>query len=1079
MIKRNVMSLCTAICLLLMGTVSYSQTDTIQTEADRVSVNDRSQADEPTAESSAIDGVPATLSLFVFVDTVPVKGTRILLNGRQLGVTNDNGRVTGQIPLGEQVITVDSTDHGRLERTILFTDGEAIQLLVNFFTNGMSPFVDIETSNPNKAIASAAPVVEDTQEPGFLEGVITNANDGQPIVGVRVFVSGTAQEVTTDDAGTFRFILQPGEYALSVLASRFNTRTLEGIPITTEETTSQDIQLTPAGSELPEFVVIEPFVAGSLASVLEERREEASVADYLGAEQISRNGDGDVASALRRVTGLTLIGGRFVFIRGLGERYSATLLNGADIPSPDPTRRVVPLDLFPTSIVESIEVQKGFTPDSVADFGGGVVQIKTRSIPEENFFRVALSGQYNAQATFQDGLRSDRGGSDIFGFDDGLRGLPEEIAEPVAEGNFFNGFNINGFQFGIPPEEFEALTELLPVNYNIDPTSLPPGFGVDLSGGMRFDLGIVKLGFVSAVSWSNDWENTSQIRRTFALSSTSDSGLEAADDFVFDNTQRSIDLSGFNSVGLELGEYNHLTFNQIWLRNTTDENEFQNGFSQEFGTQVMIGEIEFEERELQTYQFAGDHVIPFWNFSTFDWQYTLAESRSDIPDFRSYQFEQDFATGVFAFSELAEENSRDFSELDDSGASFNLNFSANIGDIDGDNHATFKIGYSDVSRDRASQVLRFQFARGTPSANPLAFTPGLLENLPDDILNPEFIDPMGFIIDNVTTPSDTYTADLSIESLYYGIDLTLFGFLRLYGGFRDESFTQLVSTFDPLSPASAVESLLDTDDLLPGFTLTASLPWETEFRFGYSRTVNRPQFRELTPSFFVDPILDSIAVGNVDLIPADITNFDFRIDKYFSDLEFASFSFFIKDFVNPIEQQILAGSTGFITFGNVPSAQNTGFEFEFYKDLSFIGNRVWSDMYLSANFAFINSSVDIDFGVDTILTSSERALQGQSPIVINAQVGYFNPDNGISSTVLFNVAGERIIQVGTFDRPDIFEQPFNQLDWVTRYTLDNWVFRLNVRNLLNDEVEFTQGSEVSRLFTRGREVSFGIQYTFN
>ncbi len=1020
---------------------------------------------------------PASLSLFVFADQVPVSGVDVHLNDELLATTNDNGRIAIMVPVGEQVLSINTPEYGQLRRTILFTDGELIQILINLFSDGRTPFVDIETSNPNKSLAGVSPVQQDQDaDPGLLEGRIVNAENNTPLAGVRVFVSGVSQEAVTDDDGQFRFELPPGEYALSVLAARFNTRTLEGIPVRSNDTTSQVLELTPAGSELPEFVVVVPYVAGSLASVLEERREEASVADYLGAEQISRNGDGNVASALRRVTGLTLINGRFVFIRGLGERYSATLLNGADIPSPDPTRRVVPLDLFPTSIVESIEVQKGFTPEQVADFGGGAVQIRTRSIPEENFFRVAISGSYNGQTTFQDGLRSVGGGSDIFGFDDGSRALPENISNVLDAGEFFPFIPIAGV--GLMPEEIEALGESLPVNYSVTPQTIEPGFGLDLSGGLRFDFGFFKLGWLAAASWSNEWLTTSQERNTFSLSSSSESGLTPSDSFVFDITERNIDLSGFNSVGLEIGEHNHLTFNQMLLRNTTDENETQTGFSNEFSTTIVNTEIEFEERELQVYQFIGEHVAPWWNFSTFNWQYSLAEARSDIPDFRSFRFEQT-GDGEFEFAELSNGNGRDFSELDDSGNSLNLDFGFNVGDLDGDFHGTLKLGYANVNRDREAQTQRLQFITGNASASPLAFTPGLRSNPLEQILNPEFIDPEGFRLDNATSSTDFYVADLANESFYYGLDLTLFGWLRLYGGVRDEDFRQVVTTFDPLAPAgTGIDSIIDTQDLLPGISATIDLPWDTEVRLGYSQTVNRPQFRELTPAPFVDPIQDSLAIGNPDLVPADITSFDFRIDKYFNDLEFVSLSFFYKEFTNPIEQQILAGPTGLITFGNVPSADNIGFEFEYYKDLSFIGD-FWNDFYTSANFAYINSSVDIDFGEDTILTSEERALQGQSPFVVNAQLGYSNPDNGITATLLYNIAGERIIQVGTFGRPDIFEQPFNQLDFVVRYSLDDWVFRLNARNLLNDEVQFTQGTETARLFTRGREISLGVQFTFN
>lgn len=1035
--------------------------------------NNAAWAQQPVDREATTSPQPANLSLFVFVDQVPVGGVVIRLNGEQLGVTNEAGRITAEIPVGEQILAVESVDYGSLERRILFTDDEVIQILMNLFVDGRTPFVDIESSNPNKRLAASAPTQQlESAEPGFLEGVISNAEDRQPLAGVRVFVSGTPQEVTTDDNGTFRFELPPGEYALSVLASRFNTRTLEGIPITPEQTTTQDLQLTPAGSELPEFVVIVPYIAGSLASVIEERREQAAVSDYLGAEQISRAGDGDVASALRRVTGLTLVDGQFVFIRGLGERYSSTVLNGADVPSPDPTRRVVPLDLFPTSIVESIEVQKSYTVDQSADFGGGAVLIKTRSVPESNYLQVSLSGEYNGQTTFQDGLRYQGGGTDIFGFDDGARALPDALDAATANNTRLIPFNpFTGM--GQTDAELEAVGESLPQIYAVTPQNIEPGFGVGISGGLVLDLNGWKMGGQSAISLSNSWRTTNQIRRVFGANSQ---GLTVQDDLIFDITERNVDLSVFNSFGIELGENNTITANAMLLRNTTDQAEIQTGETFEFDTITRVTEIEFEERQLQAYQFIGEHVLSWWNDSTFGWQYTTASASSDIPDSRSYRYELNPASDVFEFAERGNGNLRTYSELDDGSDSLNLDFGFNIGNSDSDYHATVKMGYANTQKNRDSQIRRFRFE----SNGPLASTPGLRANPSlEDILNNEFIDPLGFELEDITSSSDTYTATLDNESLYYGLDLTVLGWLRVYGGLREEAFLQEVITFDPFDVTDTpLISVIDTDDTLPAVTATALLPWNSEIRMSYSETVNRPQFRELTSADFIDPILDRLAVGNPDLLPASIKHVDVRLDKYFSDNEYVSIGFFYKDFALPIEAQIRPGPNALITFGNATSAENIGIEFEFYKALGFLGS-FWEDFYLSANFAYIESSVLLDFESGTIQTNTERALQGQSPYVVNAQLGYANLDNGITATLLFNSAGERIVQVGTLGRPDIFEQPFKQLDFVVRYGFDNWTLRMNLKNLLNDSLIFSQGDEITRSFTRGREVNLGVQYRWD
>ena len=272
----------------------------------------------------------AQLSFFAFKDALPSAGLELQVDGLAVGVTNENGRVHVELAPGEYQLSLRENGVAVFERELLFVDDEVMQLLVNLYSDGRPPFVDLETSNPDKALAAGQTVqVDEDLPPGLLQGVIRSADDQEPIANVRVFVSGTRQEGRTDEEGRYSFELAPGSYSISVLAASFNTRTIDGVLVEPESTTTQNLELTPAGSELPEFVVIEPYVAGSLASVVEERRTSASVSEVLGAEQISRAGDSDAASALKRVTGLTLVGGKYIYVRGLGERYSTSLLNGA------------------------------------------------------------------------------------------------------------------------------------------------------------------------------------------------------------------------------------------------------------------------------------------------------------------------------------------------------------------------------------------------------------------------------------------------------------------------------------------------------------------------------------------------------------------------------------------------------------------------------------------------------------------------------------------------------------------------------------------------------------------------------
>lgn len=1012
----------------------------------------------------------AQLSFFAFQETLPSPGLTLSVDGQVVGTTNENGRVFLHIAPGQHQLSLRQNDTVLFERDLLLVDDEVIQLLVNLYQDGRPVYVDIETSNPDKGLLTTqAQDVDEAQLPGTLEGVIRSADDQQPIANVRVFVSGTSQEARTDDEGRYAFELAPGTYSLSVLASSFNTRTIDGVIVQTEAATTQNLELTPAGSELPEFVVIEPYVAGSLASVIEERRQEASVSNILGAEQISKAGDSDAASALRRVTGLTLVDGKFIFIRGLGERYSSTSLNGADVPSPDPTRRVVPLDLFPTSIVDSIGVQKGFTPDQPAEFGGGSVQIRTKSIPDRDFFNIEVSAGYNSATTFKRGLTYDGGGLDFTGYDDGSRDFPDVLSDAIANNTRltrFNPFTGEGFT----NEELEAIGESLRPVYDVDSQNIQPDFGFGLSGGMRFDWDKFSLGWQAAVDYDNSWQSTEQIRRNFSL--TGDDQLVVRDDFVFDITEQSINLSGFSTLGLQYGENHKLSFNTMLLRTTTDEAQIQEGFSAEFDTIVRIPEIEFEERELFAIQFLGEHIFDWANGAKINWQFTDAEATSDIPDFRSYRYEFSERRNTFEFASRSDGNQRRWSSLTDTSTSYQADLDLPVWTSDAWG-VNVRGGYSHVSKDRDSSIRRFRFAGTGPLANDLALRqrPSL-----EDILNPDTIDPLGFVIEDITQATDTYTAELTNNAYYYGADFSIGEWLRVYGGIRTEDFRQEVITFDPFSANGAeVPAVIDTKDSLPGITATIKLPGEHEIRLGYGETVNRPDFKEASPADFVDPLLDRLAIGNADLQPASIKHYDIRWDKYFSELEFVSLGVFYKQFSRPIEAIILPGADRLISFANADTADNFGIEFEFYKDLSFVGD-FWQPFYVSSNFAWIDSSITLSEDTQTVQTSNNRPLQGQSPYVANFQFGYENPDNGITATLLYNSFGERIVQVGTQGLPDVYEQPFQQLDFVYRHRVGDLLYKFSFKNILNDSVVFAQGDEIARQYKRGREVSLGFQW---
>jgi len=1022
------------------------------------------------------------LSMYVFNNGAPVSGIEVLVDDELITQSNENGLAQIRLQPGIHYIELRLQDSVVHEQQVLTVADEVSQWIIDV-TGGGSAIYDVESSSPNVTQGAVATVVQDTgQTPGFIEGHLINSDGGKPVQGARIYISGVANDIRSDAEGRFMAEVPPGTRSISILHSGFNTLTRDNIEVPVGESIPLEIELTPAGSELPEFVVIVPHIAGSLASVLEERREDIAVANILGSEQISKAGDSDAAKALQRVTGLTLVGGRFIFVRGLGERYSSTLLNGANVPSPNPTRRVVPLDLFPAGIIDSIAVQKSFTPEMPAEFGGGSIQLRTKSMPEEAFFEVEVGMGYNSQTTGKEGLNYRGGKLDWTGYDNGERAMPDLLAEASADGTRVREYNRFTGE-GYTPEELEVIGQSLSVNYNVVTDSAPPNAGFSLAGGNLFDVSEkFTIGFLSALEYDDKWLTTVQQRTDYVVGNNQE--LVPENDYTYFVTDRKIDFSGFFTLGADFGQNHSIAYNWMLLRVTTDHTQRQQGYNRDAeGGDVQFTEMEWLERQMMANQLLGEHTFPkLWDL-TFDWNYTVATARTKEPDTRTYRYDPDTLTPQqddLIFSLRNDSNQRRWGSLKDNSTDWTINLVQPLqfwqkADL------SLRAGLGKVNRDRDSSVRRFAFqSKGPVSGNvELRRNPN-----PDFIIFDQTIQPQGWQINEVTLATDAYTADQTIKSEYVAVDFGFNEWLRLGGGYRHEKSDQSVTTFDQFDPdRNPVTSQLDTDDWFPALSGTLIFG-DHQIRVAYSETTNRPDFKELSEALFKDPLLDRLVKGNPDLVPAYLKNYDLRWDWYFNQGEFVSLGAFYKKFTDPIETVILAGASVITTFDNAQSADNFGVEVELYKNLGFIGKwwgeaEWWEKWYINTNYAWIDSTIKLSEQNAAVQTSDSRPLQGQSPYIFNFQLGYDDLDRGINTALVFNVFGERIVDVGTNGAPDIYQQPQPTLDFVYTHAFrKHWKFKFRARNLLDSEVKITQGDATRRSFTVGREYATAIEWSF-
>ncbi|MFO0028257.1 MAG: TonB-dependent receptor domain-containing protein [Pseudomonadota bacterium] len=1035
------------------------------------------------AVRAALAASPAELNVVAFDGETPLAAAIVEVDGDAIGATNADGTAQLQLQPGKRVIVLRRDGAELLRYEIEVAEGENAELIATL-RDGAEPSVQVESSlGARQTRAAAAPTAAADGPPGTLRGRIVSSENGAPIANARVFVSGTPLDLRTDADGRFEARLPPGTYAISVIAADYAAQTLEGLAIAAEQATTRDVELTPAGLELPEFVVLEPYVQGSLASFVEEKRESFAVAEVLGIEQISRAGDSDVAGALRRVTGLTLVDGKYVYVRGLGERYSSVLLNGAPVPSPDPSRRVVPLDLFPVEILSGVVIQKSFSAEMPGEFGGGTIQLRTKGIPEDFFLKVQVGQGWGEGTTFEDGLRYRAGTQDWTGFDQ-TRGLPDSIIE--ANARFGRLLVQTPFSEGLTPDEIQAIgRDLAGQGFDVAPQKIGTNGSFTLGVGDAFELGEDwRLGYVHSTRYSQGWDTTDDdLRRKYAFVAEGEP-LTPVTDFLRSKTERSIDLSGFLALGVEYGDDHRLISTTTLVRQTIDTAQVDEGLDITESISRFFF-LEWEENALLSQQFNGEHRFPGLMNLGLDWNWTRARATRSSPNTREYRYVQLENDGPFSFSTTSDANAITFSELTDESTSYGLNLNLPI--VVADAHTlTVLGGATKLDRDRDAEVRRYNFTGSAPAGAP----PGFREQGLDDILAPGNIAPDRFFVREVSRNSDAYVALQELEAAYLTLDWMWADVLRLTLGARDESNLQEVRTFSLVNPSQVdSEASIQSSDLLPSASATWFIDEDSQLRLIYAETVSRPDFRELSTSPFIDPLIDTTSIGNPDLVPAAIKNLDVRYEYYFSPTETFSVAVFAKDFTNPIER-IQSPATGdVVTYENVPAATLYGIEFDLYKSLDFVdgwewldrgwlGRVPWSEIFVGANYARIESDVELTRETAGISTNLERPLQGQSPYVANLQVGWQPEDGESEATLLYTVAGRRISEVGVFGIPDVFEEPAGQLDVVfARDLWTDWKLKVRLRNLLDPTIEFTVGEQLRRQYKRGREVAITLEWS--
>ncbi len=910
---------------------------------------------------------------------------------------------------------------------------------------------------------------------GKIVGRVVDRSTARPIPNVSVLLQDeSAGDLSSMDG---RFVLRTvpaGTHSVVVEMLGYANKTVTGVVVGTDSVTTLDILMEPAALRMGELVVEATVETGSVAALLTERQSEAYVVDAIGADQISRSPDGDAAAALRRVPGLSVVDGRFPYVRGLGERYSGTTLNGAPLASPMPDRKAVPLDIVPSDLLESIVTAKTYSPDQPGDHAGGLIELRTKDFPARRILSVSASSSYTSASTFQEGLGYAGGGLDFLGFDDGTRALPTAL--PTDQRVIYPNFS---------RADLERFGEAFRGDWGPVAGTLPPNTSFGLSFGDDLEVFGRSLGILVSATHSNSFNRKDGIiERVFSASGVDDPEI----DYAGNASTRSVSLGGLANLSYELSPTTRITANLLYNRLMDDEARTYQGFNLDTNTDQRNHRLRFLAQTLTNAQLRGEHVLGFLGGAKLDWRGARSQAQRYEPNTREVLYREE--DGQFRFYNFVSSGSVFHQNLVDdtySGAA-DLELPFTLGGPD--RNATFKVGGGMSTKDRNAFTRRFRF---------LAIPGGVVNNAvrgrePNDLFNSETIGSNGFELQEATFRPDNYDAEERIMAGYAMFDGEITGSLRVMTGLRVESATQEVAPRDlfdmGLDPLHAAR--LDAADLLPALNIAVQLAERMNLRLGASRTLARPQLRELAPFSFADYAGGYLTVGNPELLRSTIRNFDVRWESFLGERSVVAASAFYKTFDNPIEVSVLPSTELLKTWVNGGSADNWGVEFELRSGLEGISPTL-RGISLNTNLTLVRSSVSVpdvirvyipgEGGSDLPVVAKDRALQGQSPYIVNIGLTYAAESGSavggqpgdLTVSVLFNRFGRRIDAVGGQATPDIHEEPRSQLDIVAERTLFGGAkLKLSASRLLGNRVEFTQGGGLLRQWDSGRTVSLSV-----
>lgn len=924
---------------------------------------------------------------------------------------------------------------------------------------------------------------------GIVSGTVIDGEFNEPMAFANILVKGTTKGVTTDFDGKYEIELDEGTYTLVFSFVGYTTKEISDVVVKNNEVFTLDVLMET--NSLDTVVITTTTKRNTESAVLNLQKKSAVVLDGLSSQAIQSSGASNVASAVKSVPGVSIQGDKYVFVRGLGDRYTKSILNGIDIPGLDPDRNTIQMDLFPTNILDNVIVLKSASAEYPADFTGGIVDIVTKDFPSKAEYSISLGSGYNPSMHFNDQYLTSTGSdTDWLGYDDGTRNVPVNRFQ-FEEGVLGNG--VNTITLTTLTDRFEkelaATQERSGMNFD---------FGFTL--GNQYDIDNNKLGYQASFSYKNEttfYENRFDGAYIKNPQDTSDNTLIAALDSRGSEGINNVILNGMLGLAYKTDKSKYRV-NLLHIQNGESTAGFFDQVISQDGTggglePLTKNSITYTERSITNLLLSGKHRLnSITDDKPFNMEWKLSPTFSKVMDkgHRITPFQQsDDGTSFLSPSastlpiqlwrHLIEESWAGKADFDKTIDMFNR-------------PAKIKFGGAFTYKFRDFSIDDFTFnIRGDQSF----IADGNADNLlaTENIWIPE-TDAGTFVVftDNFN-PQDAYEGEQQIAATYFSTEFNVTEKLKTVLGIRTEFFTSFYTGQDANNVFDR-QRILDEFDFFPSANLIYALNEKSNFRASYSRTTARPSFKEASVAQIFDPITSRLFIGDINLVPTYINNFDIRYEYFGEDGQMFAVSGFFKDFTDPIEQTFFLAAPTQLTVGNLGNARVYGAEFEARQRLGFISEGL-NNLKVTANFSLIKSELtmsDDEFNGrvasarDGETIERERDLQGQAPYLINVGLNYDNDDIGFRTGLFYNVQGETLEVVGIREVPDVYTQPFHSLNFTLnksfgenrRSSID-----LKVSNILGDEIlseyeSFGTSNQLFSLREPGTEISLGYTFKF-